>query len=73
MDKIFTYANSTRDKNATFFRANNKSQHAELLRLILRNPISGFVFEGDYSVKVARHAAHEIAAHCIRNGWTLGV
>jgi len=73
MDKIFTYSNSVRDKDVKIFKALNPELHKELLRLISRNPINGYVVDKGSSIATARYAADEIARFLIRSGWSLGI
>lgn len=73
MDKIFSYSRAAKDREASIFRALNPAQHAELVRAICCNTLSGYIVDLGTSVKVARHAADEIARHVIRRGWSLGI
>lgn len=71
MGKTFSYQNA-KSKDKTTFRV-VKGEHKALLRTVCSNTVSGYVIdEGSYII-VARHAAHDIAAHCVRHGWSLGV
>lgn len=71
MDKIFSYGNA-KSKDLAVFRAVSGG-HAALLRAICSNPINGHVEDRGNCIIVARHAAHNIARHCIHLGWSLGV
>jgi hypothetical protein len=73
MDKIFTYSPSFKDKSLSIFRAVNPSDHKALLRTICCNSKTGYIEDAGSFVRVARHAADDVAKHVIRFGWSLGV
>lgn len=70
MDKIFSYQNA-KSKDKTTFRV-VKGEHKALLRTVCSNTVSGYVIDEGSYITVARHAAPDIAAHCVRHGWSLG-
>lgn len=72
MDRIFRYSANRRDRNTVAFRV-VAGTHADLLRAIGSNSVTGYVVDKGSFVMVPQHAADAISRHLVALGWSLGV